>query len=168
MSNEYAKSGGDFGVVDTNPNNINEYLLKDELDFPLEMVKQLNFFFEGSKDDKELGDNLADFQMMYFGWRLVSEKLYKILKDRSEENVYFHPVEVSKENIPHKYYIMQFKPGTRVSEEDIRNNVIFPENHLMCSKEGSMASFIVSERVKDELENNNITGMEFERLNSRG
>jgi hypothetical protein len=77
MSREYSKSGGMFGIVESVPEIENEYLLEDGQDFPIDMLEGISFKFIGSKDDDELGDSLADYQMTYFPWRLISKKFFQ-------------------------------------------------------------------------------------------
>ncbi len=77
FSAEYSQNEGNFGMVDVHE-PINEYLLADELIFPSHLIDQLTFVFTG-----KLGKKLADNQMTYFPWRLISQKMYALLSPYS-------------------------------------------------------------------------------------
>ena len=101
--NEYAKENGKYGIIDVKE-NVDEYQLKDCKPFPYDMINNITFIFEGKKDDI-----LADFQMPYFPWRLISTKLYGVLEPFDYNNdILFYPVKIRKDNELHEYYIMHF------------------------------------------------------------
>ncbi len=163
---EYSKSKGAFGLVDTVPDAPNEYALEDGASFPLEMVNAVKFVFEGSQDDRELGDDLADFQMMYSPWRLISDKLYQLLAPFSGDTIYYHPVSVTKGKEQHNYFLMHFNATLTIDRSALKEQIGQDLNltDVFVPKENLSSAFMVSEKVKQELENNSITGVAYQSL----
>jgi len=169
MSDEYSKSGGKYGIVDVFPNVNDEYLLEDGLRFPKEILNDVTFVFEGTKDDSELGDNLADYQMMYYPWRLISKKLYLILEEFSKEDIFYFPIGVKKNNTRFDYFLMHFNNTLKITKEKANKLLSYnfkekDSKDIFCFKNNLSDCFIVSEIVKQKIEKNNITGLSFETI----
>ncbi|WP_407527104.1 hypothetical protein PDL71_06705 [Lacibacter sp. MH-610] len=79
---DYSKKKGEFGIVDINK-SLNEYLLEDGLAFPDGLFDGVEFYLKGPAKK-----NLADFQMTYYPWRLISEKMFQVLKKYSSSNYF--------------------------------------------------------------------------------
>src|SRR5688500_7363639 len=87
FSSEYSKKNGRFGIINTIP-KLNDYLVADGELFPSSAFNGIQFHFEGAGNKV-----LADFQMMHYPWRLVSDKLYRILKAfEGAQGLLFHEV----------------------------------------------------------------------------
>ena len=164
FSNEYGKKKGKYGIVKINE-KINEYLLEDGISFPLDLFNNLTFYFEG--DDTK---SLADFQMTYFPWRVISEKFYKILKKyNNDESIYFYPITIGK----NAYFIFHFNLLSDVLDEKqtiysgdfIKTPVLNKlkiDKHIFNYREiVQTGTFCISEMVKLELEKNKISGCFF-------
>jgi hypothetical protein len=168
-SNEYAKKKGCYGIIDCK-DDFDRYVIKDEHPFPKEIIDKLIFQWEGNENKI-----MADIQMSYFPWRLISEKAYNILKKYNSKNdIYFHEVQINKsKDLFYKYYIMHFyiTYDILVKDEDykrlglyrpqIKTNSIKGVDVLMYD-EFDPNIFLISEKVKMEFEQNDIKGAEYQ------
>jgi len=170
--NEYSKSNSKFGLIRVNK-KIDEYQLEDCKPFPDKLIDNLLFLFDG-----EIDDELADNQMMIYPWRLISEKLYKILKPYNiNKDILFYPIEIVKNSELHKYYIMHFNKKLDVIDRynSKMHNLgipmrpkVFTEKldgiHLFNYMEEVGDSFCVSDLLKEEMEKQGITGCHYQKI----
>ena len=147
--------------------SINEYLLEDEKKFPHQLIDKITFYLASKK-----GKIFADNQMMYFPWRLITQKLYKILLPYSKRDmIYFHPVivhDINQDSM--KYYLMHFIKKLDVLDkkksvfvDNIPHKPIILEEklkeiHVFNFKEPNTSAFCISEIVKKQFEKEGITG----------
>lgn len=168
-SNDYAKKNGKFGIVKTFV-DVDEYLLDDGMEFPNILFNDIKFVFEGN-GKKEF----ADFQMMYYSWKLISEKMQRILLPfSSPDMVYFHPVMVLGESVEiKKYYILHFLKKLDVLDKNRTGNGLlnpFINKDLLQGvdffvyKEFDPGVFCISGRVKEVMEKEMITGCVYQRI----
>ncbi len=167
---EYEKKKGKYSIIGSD-DIFDEYALKDEETFPVEMIDNIELRFD---DDKEY--ILADRQMDYFGWRFVSEKMYKIMKPYSDtEIVEYYPVNIRHhKNQNAKYYILHFIKKIDCLD---KNKTVYAggvpyklfvdcskthQKHVLNLVEGYNDTLFVSELVKQELEMANVRGCMFE------
>ena len=167
-SNEYAKKKGKFGIVDIREGSIDEgYLEGNGREFDDKLFEGVSLIFEGQ--------SLADFQMTYFPWRLVSQKMYSLLMDFVDlAEVKFVPVPVYKDDQMHPYYYMHFvkkfdvldrvKTGSTLMHPKLDLKKVKPGLNVFCYTDFDAGIFCISEKVKQKLEANSITGCEFQNI----
>lgn len=168
---EYSKKNGQFGIVDC-ATDINPHAVSDTEQFPVELIDNLRFVWEGN--DKNA---LADIQMSFFPWRFISVKTCEILRNHlNDDDVYFHKVAVIKGGLSFDYYLMHFNKTYDILIKDknyktygllnpqIKTNQISGLDLFMYS-EFDPSSFMISERVKKAFDQAGITGGTYQLIN---
>lgn len=167
-SGEYAKKSGKYGIVDSSSGNGYDIAYDDGNTFPQNEFSVMKLIFEGT-DKKEF----ADFQMSYFSWRLISEKLFLILqKYMTAGFANAYPTMVERQgHAPRLYYFLHFFRKLEVIDASrIPDPSQFPfvnSNRLVgidifSYNTFTPSVFVISERVKREFEQENITGCSFQ------
>jgi len=168
-SNDYAKKNGKFGIVNSVP-ELNDNLFSDGESFDFKTTPDVEFFMEGGPEK-----SLADFQMMYYPWRLISKKLYTILSDFSDsEMVCYHPVYISiRGNDAETFYLMHFLRKLDVlDKKKTGESLIQPVldvkkmkgEKIFIYKEFDPSIFCVDKVVKDLMVSERITGCSFQKI----
>ena len=169
FGSDYSKKNGRFGIVRCN-SPIDEYALKDGQTCPAGLLEGLDLEWEGNPNKV-----MADFQMMYLPWRLISERAYRILLPVSRpELVEYHPVEVVSDiHGKSPYYIMHF-PNTLyvVIKDDAYKTYGTMKARIDTSglageeifqwREFSPGTFLLSEKVKAAFEPKGMTGASYQ------
>ncbi|WP_053990613.1 imm11 family protein [Mangrovimonas sp. TPBH4] len=169
---EYAKKKGKYGIVDTENIEMSDLLetLEDGVEIYKGMLDGIKFNFEGG-----VGKQLADYQMPYQPIRLISTKMQRLIQDYVDESqIQFVETCVLKGSESHEYYIMHFKIKIDVLDRSkMRDNLInpiidrnkMPKNvNVFCYEEFDPSSFCISEKVKDLLIKNKVTGCYFQKI----
>ncbi len=160
--NEYAKRNCVFGIVESFPEPYDEYLLSDNEEFPYSMIDNCIF--------KIRNGIFADKQMSVYPWRFVSEKLKSILDEfNKSEHIYFHPVKIIDDNtkIAKLYYILHFKKTIDFEESDstlLEATKEINKFPFQAFSDSITGTFFVSDQVKRVIEEENITGIDFDKL----
>ena len=165
-SNEYAKKSCRFGILDGDFDR-KESIFKDGEILSNLYIETECFLFDGN--DNQI---FADFQMTYFTIRVVSEKMKSVLEVYSNDKMLFLPVTVKKgkENVTH--YILHFnekldvldkvKTGDSLISPKIDESKMNSSIQVFCYSEFDPRVFCISELVKKDLEENNITGVSYQ------
>ncbi len=165
---EYAKEDGPFAIVDNKNSDFDARLLEDEQRLTQETVNQLDLVMEGGEP--------ADFQMTYEPWRLISEKMYKMLLSFKNDTFEFYPVKVKYGEKCLTMYIVHFLCKLDVLDErtiidgSLMNAKISPSKLSICLnifdyKQFNPCNVCISETVKTKLEETGVTGCHYEPLN---
>jgi len=162
FSDEYSLNTSSFTIVDGD-NITDEYSVSDARQLPTAMLDEANFFFEDSSAVK------ADFQMMYFDWRLMSSKMYNVIS-RSTDNFHYQEIQVQSEESSLPYVICQFKERVDLLNKQyskfldgylikaVLDEEKLPFPDVFCLNESIGQSFFISSRIKEELEKNEFLG----------
>jgi hypothetical protein len=164
---EYSKKNGLFGIVDSSVDYFND-IFDGGKQFPEQEFSNLTLTFEGN--DKK---NFADFQMCYFPWRLISQKMYLILEKYLESGfAKAYPKLVERQgHSPELYYFLHFFRKLEVIDEiktvdpgqfPIVNGNLLVGVDIFSYNVFTPSVFGISERVKVELEMANITGCSYQ------
>lgn len=169
FGSDYSKKNGRFGIVRCNT-PVDEYALKDGQACPPGLLEGLHLEWEGSPNKV-----MADFQMMYLPWRLISERAYRILLPFSQPDlVEYHPVEVVSDiHGRNPYYIMHFpKTLDVVIKDDAYKKFGTLKARIDTSglagvdvfqwRESSPGPFLLSERVKAAIGPEGMTGASYQ------
>lgn len=169
FSEEYSKKKGKYGIVDIENQEIDVSEFQDGRNLTQEMFNDLSLRFEG-----DAYKSLADYQMDYEAWRIISKKLYSVLVKFKNKFTEFYPLLVYKDTEAHQYYYLHFKEKIDVLDpESIKESFISPkvmkskipeEIDIFCYKDFDPGSFCISQNVKNELLKENITGMYFQKI----
>tara|TARA_B100000809_G_scaffold118399_1_gene116720 strand:- start:169 stop:702 length:534 start_codon:yes stop_codon:yes gene_type:complete len=166
-SEENANDECKYGLVDCD-NVQDEYCLEDGQSFPKEVIDNAKLYFE---DDSKVP---GDYQMMYFPWRLISLKLYEVLKEFVlSEDIVFYPVDIKYKRKPLRYFLMHFnkkidavdRGKSKYLSGELYRPILDSNKlegvHILNFIEGNNYCFCVSEKVKEEMINNDIIGHSF-------
>ncbi len=169
FGSDYSKKNGRFGIVRCN-SPVDEYALKDGQACPSGLLESLDLEWEGSSTKV-----MADFQMMYLPWRLISERAYRILLPFSQRDlVEYHPVQVVSDiHGKRLYYVMHFpntldvvikddafkKYGTTKARIDTSG---LAGADLFQWREFSPGPFLLSEKVKAAFGPEGMTGASYQ------
>jgi hypothetical protein len=174
FSEEYTKKNGRFGIVDSLDLDSldDDDLIEDGKPFPIETLSNVSFHFESSENIEA-----ADFQMMYFTWRLVSERFYNLLETYADENRFsLYPISVKFKDRELQYYIMHFHEKISVINEDkskFKGNILWdpildvnklPFPSIFCYPNSIGHSFCISSRIKMEMQSEGITGCDYRKI----
>lgn len=166
-SSEYAKKNGKFRGIEIIPTQFDWYQFEDGKTFPLDFFNTLNAKVDYKKENKIL----ADYPMVYIPcWRLISERMYDILKKFSNEDVEFYAKNVENNGKTNVFYFIHFvkiydvldKMKTKLSSEPkiMINNLIY-NKHLFVYNDATSA-ICISSKLKEELEQVPVSGCTYQ------
>ena len=167
FSDEYSNKDGSLGIIDCKSIDIDDTII-DGMKIPKSISDELIFSFKGK--------SLADFQMSYFPYRILSNRFKKILLDFRAPSQKFIEIKVMKEpDLKETYHILYFEKTLKVlkkGKEFKKRGLLNPE--LILNKnfdfdyfvynEYDTSCFIINEKIKEELEENSITGFDLQKL----